>query len=42
MIDPLPSKRREVLAVMGLADEFTVEMAQTITGSKHALRSYRR
>ena len=34
MIDPLPSKRREFLAVMGLADEFTVEMAETVTGSK--------
>lgn len=27
MIDPLPEKQREFLAVMGLADEFTVEMA---------------
>ena len=35
MIDPLPSKRREFLAVMGLADEFTVEMAETVTGSKN-------
>ena len=32
MIDPLPEKQREFLAVMGLADEFTVEMAQFITG----------
>ena len=30
MIDPLPEKQREFLAVMGLADEFTVEMAQDI------------
>ena len=35
MIDPLPSKRREFLAIMGLADEFTVEMAETVTGSKN-------
>ena len=32
MIDPLPEKQRQFLAVMGLADEFTVEMAQYITG----------
>lgn len=31
MIDPLHEKQREFLAVMGLADEFTVEMAQFIT-----------
>ena len=31
MIDPLPDSQREFLAVMGLADEFTVEMAQFIT-----------
>ena len=36
MIDPLPEKRREFLAVMGLADEFTVEMAQYITGDEDA------
>lgn len=36
MIDPLPEKQREFLAVMGLADEFTVEMAQFITGDAHA------
>lgn len=35
MIDPLPPKRREFLAVMGLADEFTVEMAEAVTGSKN-------
>ncbi len=31
MIDPLPEKQREFLAVMGFADEFTSEMAETIT-----------
>ena len=36
MIDPLPEKQREFLAVMGLADEFTVEMAQWITGDADA------
>ena len=36
MIDPLPEKQREFLAVMGLADEFTVEMAQCITGDLDA------
>ena len=36
MIDPLPKKQREFLAVMGLADEFTVEMAQCITGDPDA------
>ena len=36
MIDPLPEKQREFLAVMGLADEFTVEMAQFITGDAQA------
>ncbi len=36
MIDPLPVKQREFLAVMGLADEFTVEMAQFITGDAQA------
>ncbi len=36
MIDPLPEKQREFLAVMGLADEFTVEMAQCITGDVDA------
>lgn len=35
MIDPLPPKQREFLAVMGLADEFTAEMAQFITGNKN-------
>lgn len=36
MIDPLPEKQREFLAVMGLADEFTVEMAQCVTGDADA------
>ena len=36
MIDPLPEKQREFLAVMGLADEFTVQMAQFVTGDAHA------
>lgn len=36
MIDPLPEKQREFLAVMGLADEFTVEMAQCITDEADA------
>ena len=36
MIDPLPEKQREFLAVMGLANEFTVEMAQCITGDPDA------
>ena len=34
MIDPLPPRQREFLAVMGLADEFTAEMAQFITQNK--------
>ena len=36
MIDPLPQNLREFLAVMGLADEFTVEMARFITGDDSA------
>lgn len=36
MIDPLPEKQREFLAVMGLADEFTVEMARFFTGDADA------
>ena len=36
MIDPLPEKQQEFLAVMGLADEFTIEMAQCITGDADA------
>ena len=33
MIDPLPARQREFLAVMGLADEFTAEMARFVTGN---------
>ena len=36
MIDPLPPEMQEFLAVMGLADEFTVEMAKTVTGNAGA------
>ena len=36
MIDPLPEKQQEFLAVMGLADEFTVEMACFVTGDADA------
>lgn len=36
MIDPLPDKHREFLAVMGLADEFTTEMARFITEDNDA------
>ena len=36
MIDPLPEQQREFLAVMGLADEFTVQMAQYVTGNADA------
>lgn len=42
MIDPLPEKQREFLAVMGLADEFTADMAYFITGipdTKYVLTS---
>ena len=31
MIDPLPEIQREFLVVMGLADEFSAEMAKFIT-----------
>ena len=31
MIESLPPQRQEFLAVMGLADEFTVEMASAVT-----------
>lgn len=31
MLDPLPQRTREFLAVLGLADEFTVEMARFVT-----------
>lgn len=36
MIDPLLDKQREFLAVMGLADEFTTEMARFITEDNDA------
>jgi len=36
MIDPLPDKQREFLAIMGLADEFTTEMARFITEDNDA------
>ena len=36
MIDPLPERQRIFLAVMGLADEFTAEMARFITGDADA------
>ena len=39
MIDPLPEKRREFLAVMGLAYEFTVEMACFVTVTRTQSRS---
>ena len=35
MLDPLPADRREFLAVMGLTDEFTTEMARFVTGSEN-------
>ena len=34
MIDPLPAKQQEFLAVMGLANEFTAQMAQFITKNR--------
>ena len=36
MIDPLQEKQQAFLAVMGLADEFTVEMARYVTGDAEA------
>ena len=36
MVDPLPERQRELLAVMGLADEFTAEMARFVTGDSDA------
>ena len=36
MIDPLPEKLQGFLAVMGLADEFSVEMARFVTGDSNA------
>ena len=38
MIDPLPHKQQEFLAVMELADELTVGMARFVTGNDHAER----
>lgn len=35
MIDPLPDAQREFLAVMGLADEFTADMAHFVTQSEN-------
>ena len=36
MIHPLPAKKREFLAVMGLCDEFSAEMAAFVTGDAEA------
>ena len=36
MLDPLHEETREFLAVMGLTDEFTVEMARTVSGRADA------
>ena len=36
MIDPLPERQRKFLSVMGLADVFTAEMAQYVTGDADA------
>ena len=36
MIDPLPERQREFLAVMGLADEFSEDMARFVTGDTDA------
>ena len=36
MIDPLPPDRQEFLAVLGLADEFTAEMARFVTENPQA------
>ena len=38
MMDPLPAQQREFLVVMGLADEFTAEMARFVTGDADAER----
>ena len=37
MIDPLPEMQQEFLAVMGLADEFTAEMARYVTGNEETV-----
>ena len=36
MLEDLPLQKQEFLAMMGLADEFTVEMAQVVTGMPEA------
>ncbi len=36
MIDPLPERQREFLAVMGLTDEFSEDMARFVTGDADA------
>ena len=36
MIDPLPPMQQEFLTVLGLADEFTIEMAEAVTGRTDA------
>ena len=36
MIEPLAQRQQEFLAVMGLADEFTAEMARFVTGDADA------
>ncbi len=36
MIDPLPPMQQEFLTVLGLADEFTIEMAEAVTGRADA------
>ena len=36
MIDPLPPVQQEFLTVLGMTDEFTVEMAEAITGRSDA------
>ena len=36
MIQPLSEKQQEFLAVMGLADEFSAEMARYVTADEHA------
>lgn len=38
MIDPLREEQREFLAVMGLADDFTIEMAQFVTDNPDVTR----
>lgn len=42
MMDPLPAQQWEFLAVMGLADEFTAEMARFVTGDADAEPDARR